>query len=304
VTTVQAKVRVVLVDVVVTSGKGDSVTGLHKEDFEVSEDGKLQTIASFAEHQGAPPTQIKLPYAGRAFFVVEHRQQYRGVGQFLADTAAFQAGLRTRITLQALQQPGRYLSEVPGRKNVIWFSGSFPVGILPDPDLPDPFAEIKDFQQDVRKTTALLTAAQVALYPIVAEGFAPDSQYEANRAEIGEKRGTMVTRDQIRDLRTERADRDSSHAIMETLAKDTGGQAYYNTNGLNDVLARVINNGTRYYTISYSPTTKATDGKYRRIQVKLVTGKDKLAYRRGYYADDLEAVLAAGQSRTAILCYR
>src|ERR1700685_1008444 len=61
VTTVQAKVRVVLVDVVVTKGKGDAVTGLHKEDFEVFEDGKPQTIASFAEHQGAPPTQIKLP---------------------------------------------------------------------------------------------------------------------------------------------------------------------------------------------------------------------------------------------------
>jgi hypothetical protein len=52
VTTVQAKVRVVPVDVVVTSGKGDPVAGLHKEDFEVSEDGKLQTIASFAEQAG------------------------------------------------------------------------------------------------------------------------------------------------------------------------------------------------------------------------------------------------------------
>jgi VWFA-related protein len=61
VTTVQAKVRVVLVDVVVTSSKGDSVTGLHQGDFEVFEGGKPQTIASFTEHQGAPPTQIKLP---------------------------------------------------------------------------------------------------------------------------------------------------------------------------------------------------------------------------------------------------
>jgi hypothetical protein len=61
VTTVQAKVRVVLVDVVVTSGKGDPVTGLHQQDFEVLEDGKPQTIASFTEHQAAPPTQIKLP---------------------------------------------------------------------------------------------------------------------------------------------------------------------------------------------------------------------------------------------------
>jgi VWFA-related protein len=412
VTTVQAKVRVVLVDVVVTSGKGDSVTGLHKEDFEVSEDGKLQTIASFAEHQGAPPTQIELPpmppnvYTNYpltqtadsvnvllldalntqardqtyvhsemikylktippgtrvAIFTLASRLRMlqgmttdssvllavlndkkgaagthqsallasgvendanqrivdfmaensgttatpqtlaqaevdpiNAMKQFLADTAAFQTDSRTRITLQALQQLGRYLSEVPGRKNVIWFSGSFPAGILPDPDLPDPFAEIKDFQQEVRKTAALLTASQVALYPVGAEGLAPDSQYEANGAEIGEKRGTLVTRDQIKDLRTGRADRDSSHSVMETLAKETGGQASYNTNGLSDVLARVVNNGTRYYTISYSPANKATDGKYRRIQVKLVNGKDKLAYRRGYYADDLEAVLAAGQ---------
>ena len=37
------------------------------------------------------------------------------------------------------------------------------------------------------------------------------------------------------------------------------------------------------------------DGKFRHIQVKLLQGKDNLAYRRGYYADDLETVLAAGQ---------
>ena len=37
------------------------------------------------------------------------------------------------------------------------------------------------------------------------------------------------------------------------------------------------------------------DGKYRHIQVKLLKGKQTLAYRRGYYADDLETALAAGQ---------
>src|SRR5579859_1280844 len=59
--TIKAKARLVLVDVVVTSGKGDAVTGLHKEDFEVLEDGKPQTISTFEEHHGAPPTQIKMP---------------------------------------------------------------------------------------------------------------------------------------------------------------------------------------------------------------------------------------------------
>jgi hypothetical protein len=82
---------------------------------------------------------------------------------------------------------------------------------------------------------------------------------------------------------------------MQELAKDTGGQAFYNTNGLNDALARVIDNGTRYYSLSYSPSNAATDGKYRRIQLKLVNSKYNLAYRRGYYADDLGSALAVDQ---------
>jgi hypothetical protein len=82
---------------------------------------------------------------------------------------------------------------------------------------------------------------------------------------------------------------------MEDLAKDTGGQAFYNTNGLNDALARVVNNGTRYYSLAYSPNNPTMDGKFRHIQVKLLKGKGTLAYRRGYFADDLGSALAAGQ---------
>lgn len=61
VTTIKSKVRLVLVHVVVTNSKGDAVTGLQKEDFQILEDGKPQTISTFEEHHGAPPTQIKLP---------------------------------------------------------------------------------------------------------------------------------------------------------------------------------------------------------------------------------------------------
>ncbi len=57
----QTKVRLVLVDVVVTNGKGDAVTGLQKEDFEILEDGKPQTISTFEEHHGAPPTKSSCP---------------------------------------------------------------------------------------------------------------------------------------------------------------------------------------------------------------------------------------------------
>jgi len=39
---------------------------------------------------------------------------------------------RAILTRQALIQLGRYLSGLPGRKSLIWFSASFPVGALPD----------------------------------------------------------------------------------------------------------------------------------------------------------------------------
>jgi hypothetical protein len=67
---------------------------------------------------------------------------------------------------------------------------------------------------------------------------------------LGQKRPSYEQRDLNKRMRNENADRDSNHAAMEELAQETGGQAFYNTNGLNDVLSRVINNGTRYYTLT------------------------------------------------------
>src|ERR1044071_4455035 len=52
--TFKAKVRVVLVDVTVLKGK-DPVLDLHKEDFQVFENGQPQSIVSFEEHKNAEP---------------------------------------------------------------------------------------------------------------------------------------------------------------------------------------------------------------------------------------------------------
>jgi len=215
--------------------------------------------------------------------------------QFMADTAAFQTEQRIGITLDAMQHLALYLSGVPGRKNVIWFSGSFPTGIFGDPDLPDPANIASSFLEEIRKTTDLLSAAQLSLYPVAAEGLASDAVYEANGKEIGEKRPSLAIRDQVKQMQSGETARDLNHTAMEDLAKDTGGQAYYNTNGLSGALARVVNNGSRYYSLTYSPANTTMDGKFRRIQLKLLNGKANLAYRRGYFAEDLETTLASSK---------
>jgi VWFA-related protein len=59
--TIKSQVRLVLVDVVVTQGKGEPVVGLHREDFRVSEDGRPQTISFFEEHTGGTVSAVALP---------------------------------------------------------------------------------------------------------------------------------------------------------------------------------------------------------------------------------------------------
>jgi hypothetical protein len=81
---------------------------------------------------------------------------------------------------------------------------------------------------------------------------------------------------------------------MQVIAQDTGGTATVNTNGLAEAVARVIDQGSYFYTITYTPANTATNGKYRKIQVKLARedSGDKLAYRRGYYAADTKEAKA------------
>ena len=79
---------------------------------------------------------------------------------------------------------------------------------------------------------------------------------------------------------------------MDELAKDTGGQAIYNTNGLADALTRISDASANYYTLSYVPPNAANDGAFHKIQVKL-PGNYKLSYRRGYFASDPTAEAAS-----------
>src|SRR5690348_2587399 len=58
--TFKSKVQVVLVDVVVTDKNGQPIKGLPSNSFEVRENGKDQTIASFEEHRGDPPSTVLL----------------------------------------------------------------------------------------------------------------------------------------------------------------------------------------------------------------------------------------------------
>lgn len=216
--------------------------------------------------------------------------------QFEAETQSFQLQLRARMTLDALNQLGRYLSNLPGRKNVIWFSGSFPINILPDGDLDNPFSVVASAADEFRETTELLSRGQVAVYPIDARGLVPTPMMNASNS------GRKYVRNPnafAKDNQTFFQQNAEEHSTMQLMAEATGGEAYMNTNGLKEAVEKAVATGSNYYTLTYTPTNQKWNGGYRKIQVKVAPKSLTLAYRRGYFADDPNAPQRRGETVAA-----
>ncbi|QEE28568.1 VWA domain-containing protein [Terriglobus albidus] len=213
--------------------------------------------------------------------------------QFEANLAAIQDQMRTVYTLDAMNQLGRYLSSFPGRKNLIWFSGSFPISILPNADDPSTiqFTADKEFQD----TTNLLTRSQVAVYPIDARGLFVPPMMDASNS------GSRYARNQrafSQDLIKFSSQTAAEHATMLEMAEATGGKAFRNTNDLKSAVQNAIDAGSNFYTLVYTPTNKDWNSKYRKISLKSSTQNVQLTYRHGYYAYAPQSSMAATNSQT------
>jgi VWFA-related protein len=200
--------------------------------------------------------------------------------QFEAQQQSFQTMLRARYTLDAFNQLARYLSSLPGRKNLIWFSGSFPISILPDADLQDPFSAVASSEDEFRQTVNLLSRSQVAVYPVDARQLMSDPALNAASS------GRNVVKNPGQAEQKFFLQTTAEHGAMNRMAEATGGKAFVDTNDLKAAIGRAIEAGSNYYTLAYAPTNRNQNGNYRKIEVKLDRPGVKLAYRRGYFTDE------------------
>lgn len=195
---------------------------------------------------------------------------------------------RTLMTLEGLDYLARYLANVPGRKNLLWFSSTFPVVVFPHFDQEQEAQDLVVPLSRIQRTADLLTASRIAVYPVNARGVMTESVIDADSSGPGNDPGGgvhMGSIDPTTNYASESADRASVLSAMNQLAHDTGGKAIYNTNDLSSATGRAIADGAQYYTLAYTPTNKKLDGRFRNIDVKMTEGKYKLSYRHGYNAD-------------------
>jgi len=238
-----------------------------------------QGAAIAGSNGSAPSTPSSIPGGGPMDAVAAAQE-------FQAQIAAGLIDQRVHITLDAMQQLARYLSAIPGRKNLIWFSGSFPSLIPPDDSQGlQTFRTTYSYTDEVRDTAKMLSDARISVYPIDARGLTLYSQFNsanacpAGRCPLGPLPPSATA------MHNERDEIVRDQATMQQIAQDTGGKAFLDSNDFGDDVAEVVENGSSHYTIGFVPSRKAFDGRFHKFKVHLDDASYKLAYRSGYYAD-------------------
>ena len=185
------------------------------------------------------------------------------------------------LSRSALEQLARYLAVIPGRKNLIWFAGAFPLQLTGKPA--DSDRMIADEQIENQRLTNLFLGSRVAIYPVQASGLnqVPGLNMGGDNAFSGPAASAQ-------QIATFGSASDQVFA-MQQIAEDTGGRAFLYTNHLAEAVSTAAADGSHYYTIAYRPTNARDDGSFRTIRVKLAQRGLQLAYRRNYYAGDSHA---------------
>jgi len=171
-----------------------------------------------------------------------------------------QQSVRNRMTLESLNQIAADAVGIKGRKNLLWFTTGIPTMTEPNYN-PVPRRCLPDYSTDIKKTYGLLAAAQVTVFPISV-------------------RGVPVERDPVGE------DWAYEQLSLESVAKATGGTAYYNSNDLEAGISKAIASGSDYYTLTYVPPGTEYDGRHHTIHLEADQPGLHLTYRDEYYAED------------------
>jgi VWFA-related protein len=207
------------------------------------------------------------------------------LARFEKEAAASSLEMRIGRTTESLATIARYLSGFPGRKVVIWFSASFPIHLsIVDAQDQDVY---RSFGDSIRRATNLLSDAQVALYTVDARGLTGSSLSDVSQSgRDANGRMQLTVDDHLKANSREAFGRFNEEESLSTLAQETGGRAFLNTNDLTKAIEVGEEDSSSYYVLGYYPLQKKWDGNFRTVKVKVGRSGLSVRHRRGYYAVD------------------
>jgi VWFA-related protein len=174
------------------------------------------------------------------------------------------------VRLRALKTVCQELAPIQQKKALLYFSAGMN-------------RSGEDNQIELRNATSTCNRGNVSIYPVDTRGL--------QAVAAG---GGAASRGNGRSLLTGQGMRgfqqlNQSQETLTTLAADTGGRAFTDTNDFGDAFARVQRDLAAYYLLGYSSTNPSRDGRFRRITVRVNANRPELKgisvdARQGYYA--------------------
>jgi VWFA-related protein len=189
------------------------------------------------------------------------------------DTSAFAAddteynSLNTDRELLAIRSISKSLERVDQRKSMLYFSGGLTKNGIEN-------------QASLRAATNEAAKANLAIYSVDTRGLqalppvgdASKGSLRGNSAYSGAAATAQLTANF------------GSQETLSTLATDTGGKFFSDSNDFGPAFQQVQHDTEAYYILGFHSSNAARDGSYRHLTVKVNRNDVKLEFRPGYYA--------------------
>ena len=185
---------------------------------------------------------------------------------FVADDSEY-ASLNTDRELYAIQEIAKSVERVDSRKSMLYFSGGLT-------------RQGVENQASLRAATNAAVKANMAIYSVDTRGLQALSPL--GDASTGSLRGKSAFNGA--SYQSAISSNFSSQETLGTLASDTGGKFFGDSNDFSPAFQQIQHDTEAYYILGFRSTNLARDGSFRHLTVKLNRNDVKLEYRPGYYA--------------------
>jgi Ca-activated chloride channel homolog len=273
----RTRLDLVSMGVTVTDRRGNYVSELTADDFEIIEDGRKQAITYFArgdEATSAPPLHLGLLFDTSGSMGEDIKLSRSAAVRFLntftdaQDMTLVDFDTEVRVAKYGQRDFARMVERIRGRPPGGWTAMYDALGVYLDGAAENEGRSILVIYTDGGDTRStlnlsdLLTLVRASDVTIHAVGFL-EHQSSSSR---------MTQRQRLVEI-----------------AETTGGQAFFPT-AMKDVEAaydKIVAQIRNQYTLGYTSTNTAQDGRWRKVEVKIASAAHKdarIQSRKGYFA--------------------
>jgi VWFA-related protein len=297
VTTLKVNVNVVNLFFNVKDKRGGLVPNLAKDEFEVYEDGKPQTIKYFSSESNQPLTLGLMIDSSASQMRVLEDEKVVGA-QFLRevlrkDDLAFVISFDVNVDL--LQDYTNDASELRRAMNRAKINSGGTGGGLPGlgggplPTSNNPRGTLLFDAVYLASNEKLAREVGRKAMILLTDGEDQGSQTRNRQAiEAAQKADSIVYVIMIADRGFYGGFGYSGDKEMKKMAEETGGRVINAGNKpekLREAFDQIANELRSQYNVGYTPTNSARDGSFRKVEVRVKSGL-KVQARQGYYAPD------------------